>query len=64
MPNNEGYGINKSGVAVGVAGGGGFNGPSNVASWIWDPSGQSYSFFAVPGAAQYRTYANAINDKG
>jgi len=64
MPNNEGYGINRSGAAVGVAGGGEINGPSNVAAWIWDPSSQSYSFFAVPGAAQYSTYANAVNDKG
>jgi probable HAF family extracellular repeat protein len=64
MTNNEGEGINDFGVAVGIAGGGDFNDPSNVASWIWDPSAQSYSFLAVPGATQYSTNAFAINDSG
>ena len=64
MSNNEGYGINKHGVVVGVAGGGGFNNPSNAAAWIWYPSSRLYSFFAVPGATQYSTFANAINDNG
>ena len=66
MPNNEGYGINNSGVAVGVAGGGGdFSVPSApAASWIWEPNSQSYSFFVVPEAEQYGTYAEALNDKG
>ncbi len=64
MPNNEAYGINKSGVVIGVAGGGGFNGPSTAASWVWDPSSQSYTFFNVPGAEQYSTYDDAINDRG
>src|SRR5580704_12675749 len=65
MPNNEGYGINNSGVAVGVAGGGGdFSVPSApAASWIWEPNSQSYSFFVVPEAEQYGTYAEALNDK-
>jgi len=65
MPNNEGYGINNSGVAVGVAGGGNdFGFPYPASSWIWDPRAQSYFFFAVPGATQSSTYAEAINDRG
>jgi len=67
MPNNLGWGINSAGVAVGYAGAGdngfGYN-PTNATAWIWDPRIQSYSFFAVPDAAQYSTYADAINDKG
>jgi len=67
MPNNLGWGINRSGAAVGYAGGGnngfGYN-PTNPAAWVWDPSSQSYSFFAVPGAPQYSTYADGINNKG
>jgi len=67
MPNNLGWDINRSGVAVGYAGGGnnGFGAnPTNTAAWIWDPTSQSYSFFSVPAAAQYSTYADSINDKG
>jgi hypothetical protein len=60
-PENEGYGINDAGVAVGNAYSADYS--TNVA-WIWDPATQLYSFFAVPGAAQYSTSPNAINDKG
>ena len=64
MPIVEGYGVNDSGAAVGWAGGGDFVNSTSVAAWIWDPRSQSYSFFDVPGAPQYSTYANAINDQG
>ena len=47
---NEGYGINDAGFAVGNA----YQGNASVA-WIWNPNTLSYSFFAVPGAAQYGT---------
>lgn len=58
---NEGYGINDAGVAVGQA----YSADhSTSVAWIWDPTTQSYSFFSVPGAAQYSTHPNAINDKG
>jgi probable HAF family extracellular repeat protein len=63
-PVNQGYGINRSGVAVGVAGGGVFDGPSDITSWIWDPGSQSYTFFAVPGAEQSSTDVLGINDLG
>ena len=65
-PANEGYGINDAGFAVGNA----FlsstsSYPSNApAAWIWDPTTLSYSFFAVPGSAEYSTEPNGINDKG
>jgi probable HAF family extracellular repeat protein len=65
MPNNEGYGVNNSGVEVGVAGGGNdFGFPYPASSWIWDPRARSYFFFAVPGSTQSSTYAEAINDRG
>ena len=64
MPINEGFGINDSGVAIGAAGGGAFNDISNFAAWIWNPNTQSYSFFAVPGAMQYSTSLDSINDRG
>jgi hypothetical protein len=67
LPNNLGWGINSYGVAVGYAGGGdsgfGYN-PTNTVAWIWNPSTQTYSFFNVPEAAQYSSYADSINDKG
>jgi uncharacterized membrane protein len=56
---NEGYGINDGGFAVGNA----YEGDASVA-WIWDPTTLSYSFFTEPGAAQYGTQPNGINDKG
>jgi len=56
---NEGYGVNDFGVAVGQA----FGATGNVA-WIWYPSSQSYSFFAVPGSTQYSTTPGLLNDKG
>jgi hypothetical protein len=55
---NDGYCINDFGVAVGVA----FEGSTSVA-WIWDPATLSYTFFTVPGAAQYSTSPSCINDK-
>jgi probable HAF family extracellular repeat protein len=58
---NEGYGINDAGVAIGNAYSANLS--TNVA-WIWHPGTSTYSFFAVPGAAQYTTYPDAINDKG
>jgi len=59
-PNNEGYGINDFGVAVGNA----FGASGNVA-WIWNPNSHSYTFFAVPGSTQDTTYpGDGINDKG
>jgi len=64
MPINEGFGINDFGVAIGAAGGGDFDNISNLAAWIWNPSTQSYSFFAAPGATQYSTSLDAINDRG
>lgn len=64
-PNIVGIGINDSGAAVGWAGVGEFNNNlANTVSWIWDPTSQSYSFFDVPGAPQYSTFANGINDQG
>ena len=54
---NSGYGINDFGIAVGNAW------QPNGVAWTWDPSSQSYSFFAVPGSAQYTTYPGALNDK-
>lgn len=56
---NEGYGINDHGVAVGNA----FTSSSSVA-WIWDPEALSYSFFAVPKAANHTTSPSGLNDKG
>ena len=58
---NEGYGINDAGVAVGNTYSTDFS--TNVA-WIWDPGTSAYSFFTVPGAAQYSAEPNGINDKG
>jgi len=55
---NDGYSINDEGVAVGNA----FEGSTSVA-WIWDPVTLSYSFFTVPGAAQYSTSPSGINNK-
>lgn len=55
---NDGYGINDEGIAVGNA----FEGTTSVA-WIWDASTLSYSFFAVPGSAQYTTSPSNLNDK-
>ena len=59
-PYNEGYGINDDGVAVGNA----FTSSGNSVAWIWVPSTASYSFFAVPGAAEYSTSPSGLNDKG
>jgi probable HAF family extracellular repeat protein len=55
---NEGYGINDAGVAVGNA-----FGSSTAEAWIWDPATRSYSVLAVPGAAQYSTSPSGLNDK-
>jgi hypothetical protein len=55
---NDGYSINDKGVAVGNA----FEGSTSVA-WVWDPVSLSYSFFTVPGAAQYSTSPSGINEK-
>jgi probable HAF family extracellular repeat protein len=60
-PNNEGYGINDYGVAVGNAFDASF---SASVAWIWDPATLSYSFFTVPGALQYYTFPSGLNDKG
>lgn len=56
---NQGYGINDEGTEVGYA----FTSSTSVA-WIWDPTTLSYSFFTVPGAAQYTTSPSGLNDKG
>ena len=56
---NQGYGINDAGAAVGNA----YQGSTNIA-WIWEPTTHSYYAMDVPGAAQYSTEPNAINDKG
>ncbi len=58
-PNNQGYGINDEGTAVGNA----YTSTTSVA-WIWHPNTSSYSFFTVPGAAQYTTSPSGLNDKG
>lgn len=58
---NEGYGINDAGVAVGNTYSADFS--TNVA-WVWHPGTSAYSFFSAPGAAQYGTYPSAINDEG
>jgi len=55
---NYGFCINDLGFAVGNA----FQCSSSVA-WIWDPKAGSYSFFAVPGAADSTTSPSCINDK-
>jgi hypothetical protein len=55
---NDGYCVNDAGFAIGNA----FEGSASVA-WIWDPNKRSYSFFTVPGAAQYSTSPSCINDK-
>jgi hypothetical protein len=59
-PYNEGYGINDDGVAVGNA----FTSSGSSVAWIWDPATLSYSFFTVPGAAEYSTSPSGLNDKG
>jgi len=59
-PYNEGYGINDEGVAVGNA----FTSSGSSVAWIWDPTARSYSFFTVPGAAEYTTSPSGLNDKG
>jgi len=55
---NNGYCINDLGVAVGAA----FEGSTSV-GWLWDPTTLSYSFLAVPGAAQNSTSPSCLNDK-
>jgi len=60
-PNNEGYGINRAGVAVGNAYSSDF---STGVAWVWHPSNSAYSFFTVPGAQPNSTGPNGINDKG
>jgi uncharacterized membrane protein len=60
-PNNEGYGINDGGVAVGNAYSADYG--ASVA-WIWHPDTSAYSFFTVPGSAQYTTSPTGINGKG
>ncbi len=59
-PYNEGYGIDDDGVAVGNA----FTSSGNSMAWIWNPATRSYSFFTVPGAAEYTTSPSGLNDKG
>jgi len=56
---NEGYGINDSGVAVGNA----YQGSTNAA-WVWRPGMSAYSFFSDPAAVPSGTYPGGINDKG
>jgi len=56
---NEGYGNNDAGFAVGTA-----YGDSTSVGWVWDPTMLSYSFLTVPGAAPSSTYPGSINDKG
>lgn len=59
-PLNEGYAINDYGVAVGNA----FSNTTNATvAWIWHPEQGSYSFFAVPEAAQYTTSPSGLNNK-
>jgi probable HAF family extracellular repeat protein len=58
-PQNQGYGINDEGEAVGNA----FSSSASVA-WIWDAEASSYSFFTVPGAAASTTSPSGLNDKG
>ena len=60
-PNNNGYGINDFGFAVGNAYSADF---STSAAWVWDPSAQSNSIFAAPESAQNSTGAYAVNDEG
>ena len=60
-PNNEGYGINDGGVAVGNAYSADY---SASVAWIWHPHSSAYSFFTVPGSAQYSTNPLGINGKG
>ncbi len=60
-PENEGYGINDTGDAVGNAYSADF---STSVAWIWHAGTSAYSFFSVPGAAQYSTSPSGINDKG
>ena len=60
-PNNEGYGINDGGAAVGDAYSADY---STSVAWIWDPNTSAYSFFTVLGSAQYSTSSTGINDKG
>ena len=64
---NEGYGLNDDGFAVGNA----YEINTTVypsvttsVAWIWNPNTRMYSFFAVPGSAQYSTAPNGINNKG
>ncbi len=56
-PLNQGYGINDAGFAVGVA----FSSTAAVA-WIWDPVRRSYSYLAVPGAAEHSTSPSSLNN--
>ena len=58
-PLNEGYGINDAGFAVGNA----FSSSSTAAvAWEWDPFKRSYSYLAVPGAAEYSTSPSGLNN--
>jgi uncharacterized membrane protein len=59
--NNEGYGINDAGFAVGDAYSADYD--TSVA-WIWDPNASAYSLFSVPGSAPSSTGSTAINDYG
>jgi hypothetical protein len=60
-PENEGYGINDAGDAVGNAYSADF---STSVAWIWHAGTSAYFFFTVPGAAPYSTSPSGINDKG
>ena len=62
-PINLGNGINSRGIAVGSAFEGTFTDSLNGVGWIWDGSAYS-SFFSVPQASGYGTYASEINDLG
>ncbi len=56
---NVGNGINNAGATTGSA----FDSTySNGIGWVWD--GSAYSFFSVPGASGFGTYASGINDRG
>ncbi len=56
---NQGYGINDDGVAVGYT----LGNPFGTLAWIWRPDSQSYSFFTAPGAREASTYPFGINEE-
>lgn len=62
-PINYGNGINNKGFAVGSVFTGTFTDSLNGVGWIWDGTAYS-SFFKVPQASGFGTYASGINDQG